>query len=100
MQGDFASTFDQVLAHHGPAAVFLPDREGAWRFDADWTRDCWGREPGPHAPGWRFVLVRDAATGFVNLVLVTGATLLAAHPRADVSGFDDEATARAAMRAA
>lgn len=99
VEGPFASAFDLALARQGPAAVFLPDREGAWRFDADWTRDCWGRAPGPHGPDWRFVLVRDAATGFVNLVMVSAATLLDAHPRADVRAFPDEAAARAALRA-
>ena len=92
----FASPFDLALAEAGPASVFLPDREGAWRFDADWTRDCWERAPGPHPHGWAFVRVRDHDTGYVNVVLVTSAALLAAHPRADVAAFADEAGARGA----
>jgi hypothetical protein len=95
----FCNAFDAHLAASGPAAVFLPDHEGLYRFDASWTRDAWERAPGPHAPGWRWVLVRDGATGFVQLVLATSPTLLAAHPRGDVRAFVDEAEARAARDA-
>lgn len=92
----FCSPWDEALANGGPASVFLPDREGLLRFDADWTRDCWGRAPGPHAAGWTWVLVRDRDTGFVNLLLATSPTLIPEHPRADVRV---EPTAEAAWRA-
>jgi hypothetical protein len=45
------------------------------------------------------VLLRDRATGFVNLALVTAPTLMQAHPRADVRHFADESAARAAREA-
>ena len=30
----FCNAFDAHLADHGPPAVFLPDHEGLYRFDA------------------------------------------------------------------
>lgn len=96
----FATAFDEALAQSGPPAVFLPDREGLLRFDADWTRDCWERAEGPMSAGWTWVLLRDRATRFVNLLLVTSPALLAAHPRADVrvyATFDEVSAALAAF---
>ncbi len=84
---EFCSPFDEAMAHTGPASVFLLDRTGALRCDPTWTRDAWGRAPGPHEPGWRWVLLRDHGTGFVQLILVTSPTLIASHPRADVRPF-------------
>lgn len=85
----FASAFDERLAETGPAALFLRDREGMWRFDPQWTRDAWGRvgEPPRTPPVWS--LVRDRASGFHWLVLATG-DLLTAHPRLDVRHVGDE----------
>lgn len=96
---EFCSPFDAALAQEGPAAVFLPDRDGALRFDATWTRDCWGRAPGPHRPGWTWLLTRDRASGFVNLVLVTSPTLLTEHPRLDLRRFTTLEQAQAALSA-
>lgn len=84
---DFCSAFDAELAASGPAAVFLPDAEGALRFEPSWTRDCWGRSPGPHAHGWRWTLLRDRDTGFVVFALVTSPTLVVEHPRMDVRSW-------------
>lgn len=98
-QPAFCGPFDEQLAHHGPAAVFLLDREGLLRFDETWTRDAWGRSPGPHAPGWRWVLLRDHDTGYVTLVLASAPTLLAEHPRADVRAFATLADAARAREA-
>ncbi|MCB9675747.1 MAG: hypothetical protein H6737_11555 [Alphaproteobacteria bacterium] len=81
---EFCSLFDAQLAHSGPAAVFLPDTEGAFRFQPNWTRDAWGRAPGPHAHGWTWTLLRDRGSGFVLLALVTSPTLLPEHPRLEV----------------
>lgn len=91
---DFCSDFDAGLAAAGPAAVFLPDRDGLWRFDAEWTRDAWGRHPGPHVIEPTYSLLRDRDTGFVLLVLVTSPTLLPDHPRMDVRAFPDVGSAR------
>lgn len=85
---DFCSDFDATLSHAGPAAVFLPDRDGELRFDAEWTRDAWGRHPGPHGLGLTWTLLRDHDTGFVMLALVSSPTLLPDHPRMDVRAFD------------
>ena len=92
----FCSPFDAELAQNGPGAVFMPDHHGELRFDVDRTRDAWERAPGPHPHGWTWVLLRDRATGFVNLALVTAPSLMQAHPRADVRHYPDETAARAA----
>lgn len=96
---DFCSSFDATLATEGTAAVFLPDREGLLRFDAEWTRDAWERHPGPHerVPTW--TLLRDRDTGFVMLALVTAPTLLPDHPRMDVRAYASKAEAEAARAA-
>lgn len=92
----YCNAFDEALATHGPAAIFLLDREGLLRFDESWTRDAWGRNPGPHPHRHAWGLVRDHATRFVTLVLVTGPTLLEGWPRADVRLFDTREQADAA----
>ncbi len=91
----FCSPFDEALAHQGPAAVFLPDPEGALRFHANWTRDAWSRVDGPQQVDWRWVVMRDRDSGFVLLVLATSAQLLAAHPRFDVRLFEERDAAEA-----
>lgn len=95
---EFCSPFDEALARNGPASVFLLDREGALRFDATWTRDGWGRAPGPHPRGDRWLLARDRGSGFVQLLLVTSPTLLVDHPRLDLRAFETRAEAEAARR--
>lgn len=97
MRTEFCSPFDHALAHGGPPAVFLFDREGLLRFDPQWTRDAWGRSPGPHAPGWVWVLTRDRDTGFVWMVLVTSPQLLVDHPRLELRAFSERAEAEAAL---
>lgn len=92
----FCSPFDATLAASGPAAIFLPDREGLLRFDAEWTRDAWGRAPGPHEIGLRWALVRDHTTGFVGILLVSSPTLLVEHPHMDVRLFDTQEDAEMA----
>jgi hypothetical protein len=96
---EFCSPFDEALAHAGPAALFLPDHHGELRFDVDRTRDAWERAPGPHPSGWTWVLLRDHATGFVNVALVTAPSLVAGHPRASIRAFADRASAEAARAA-
>lgn len=95
----FCSEFDAALAETGPAAVFLPDRNGDLRFEPSWTRDCWGRKPGPHERGRVWMLARDRASGFVQLVFVNSSTLLVEHPRLDLRVYPDAASARAALEA-
>lgn len=92
----FASPFDETLASLGPAAVFLVDTEGLLRFHLNWTRDAWGRQPGPHAIAWVWMLLRDRDTGFVQLALVTSPTLIPEHPRADVRSYETREAAEAA----
>lgn len=83
----FCDPYDQALAEQGPAGVFLFDAEGLLRFDAEWTRDAWVRQPPPHGCCWRWVLLRDHDTGHVQLVLSTSQDLLREHPRMDVKVF-------------
>jgi hypothetical protein len=83
----FCNTFDERLARNGPAGIFLMDREGRLRFDAEWTRDAWERNEGEHQHGESWTLLRDHDTGFVMLALVTSTTLLAKHQRMDVRAF-------------
>lgn len=68
--------------------MFLLDTEGALRFHLTWTRDAFGRAPGPHSHGWVWLLLRDRGSGFVQLALVTSPTLITEHPRLDVRAFD------------
>lgn len=96
---EHCNPFDAQLAADGPAAVFLFDRHDVLRFDATWTRDAWGRSPGPHAPGAVWLLLRDHLTGFVQLVFVTSPTLVTSWPRADVRVFATHAEAAAARAA-
>ena len=93
----FCSPFDEALAQSGPPALFLPDRDGLFRFDPEWTRDAWERLTVAPAFARCWVLVRDRDTGFINLVLSTSPALLEVHPRADTRTFLDEAEARAAL---
>ncbi len=95
----FCSPFDAALAQHGPAAVFLLDTDGLLRFEATWTRDAWGRAPGPHALTPTWLLARDLDSGFVWIVFVTSDTLLAEHPRLDLEAVADFAAAEAAVEA-
>ncbi|MEM6926509.1 MAG: hypothetical protein AAF602_06250 [Myxococcota bacterium] len=95
----FCSPFDETLAREGPAAVFLLDREGLLRFDAEWTRDAWGRHPGPHERRETWVLARDRASGFVQRVMITGPTLLDDHPRLEARAYPDATSATRALDA-
>lgn len=78
---EYASPFDEALAAQGPPAVFLQDRHGKWRLHGEWTRAALNRDPGPHAFGWTWSLMRDPTTGYVVIVLSTSPTLLRGHPR-------------------
>lgn len=94
---EFCSPFDEALANGGPPGVFLFDPEGALRFQPTWTRDVYGRAPGTHAHAWTWLLARDKATGFVQLVLVTSPTLLTEHPRLQLRVFASIEAARAEL---
>lgn len=96
---EFASPFDEALAHQGPPAVFLPDRHGKWRLHGEWTRSALNRDPGPHAFGWTWTLLRDHASGFVVLALITSPTLVATHPRMAVRVMPSREEAQGAREA-
>jgi hypothetical protein len=89
----FCNGFDEELARTGPPAIFLPDREGLLRFDAEWTRDRWDRAQGPHERVPMWVLFRDSDTGFVLLLFTTAASLVEDHVRGDVRQFADRSDA-------
>lgn len=95
----YCNEFDASLAAHGPAAVFLLDRDGLLRFDETWTRDCWGRNPGPHAGPATWLLLRDRGSGFVSLAWVGSSDLLDHHPRLETRAYDTRETAEAAREA-
>lgn len=97
MELSFCSEYDRLLAHAGVPAVFLRDREQAWRFDPEWSRNAWERAEGPHAAGWRWVLFRDHGSGFVVLLLVTAPTLLLTHPRGALRVFEELEEAEAVL---
>jgi hypothetical protein len=80
--------FDEALLASGPPAVFLFDKKGELRFDVTWTRDAYGRSPGPHERGAAWLLLRDEGTGFVTLAFVSSPTLITEHPRAQVRRFE------------
>jgi hypothetical protein len=94
----FCNPFDALLAHEGPPAVFLRDPEGKLRFDAEWTRDAWGRL----AVGerrWCWVLARDRSSGHVQLLLATSPDLVGEHPRLQFRHYDSAEQAIAALAA-
>jgi hypothetical protein len=95
----YCNPFDEALARDGAPAIFLRDREGMLRFDETWTRHAWGREAGPHAHGWTWLLLRDRATGYVTVVLATSPTLMPSHPRCDVREVADRDAAEAQLAA-
>lgn len=101
----FCSPFDALLAVQGPPAVFLRDPEGRMRFDAEWTRDAYGREESLSAQAANateqdracWALARDRDSGYVQLVLVTSPLLLAVHPRLEFRRFGAREEALAAL---
>lgn len=95
----FCSPFDEALAHGEVPCVFRRDHEGLWRLEVNWARNAWTQDPGPHAPGWRYALFHDHGTGHVQLLLVTGPTLLATHQRGTVYLYEAEADAQAVLDA-
>lgn len=88
---EFCSSFDRAVAHEGPEALFVRDREGLWRLAPNWTRNAHEALEGAHREGasrkWRWLLARDHDTGFVQLLLCTGEDLLHTHPRMDLQSF-------------
>jgi hypothetical protein len=84
---DFCSRYDEALASTEPAAVFLRNKRGEWRFDAEWSRDSWLRAEGPHTHRVGYRLWRDNNTGYVVLLMVTSETLLLAHPKGQVRSY-------------
>jgi hypothetical protein len=77
----WCTPFDEALAAWGPAAIFLLDREGRWRFAQRWTLDAWARHPDPGPRRLSYWLARDLGSGFVLPLLCTAPGLLEAHPR-------------------
>lgn len=93
----YCSPFDEVLAHVGPPAIFRLDRDGNWRLDVEWTRDCWGRTDDTPSQGTVYALVRDIPTGFVQMMLATASDLLENRPGVQVRCFDSYADALTAF---
>lgn len=96
----FCDPFDAALAAAGPPAVFTVDADGRLRLDADRTRDAWSRLEGPPAREPAVFVLRDRATGWAQLVLVTSPALALGHPRAEATRYPAVAAALAALAAA
>jgi hypothetical protein len=92
---EFCNQFDEELARRGPAGVFLFDHKGRLRFDSSWTRDVWQRAPAEPNGLWRWLLLRDRDSGFVQLALVTSSNLIPTHPRLQIRVFESLEEARA-----
>lgn len=92
---EFCNRFDEELARRGPAGVFLFDHKGRLRFDPSWTRDVWQRGPEELNGEWRWLLLRDRDSGFVQIALVTSSELIDEHPRLQVWPFESLDEARA-----
>lgn len=104
MTETFCSPFDEALALRGTPAVFLLDVEGRLRMDPEWTRDAYARGAPSDADlprAWVWVLARDRASGYVQLVLVTSPALVDQHPigggRLDLRAFASREAAAAAL---
>lgn len=93
----FADTFDGAVARAGVPALFTVDARGALRLDPDRTRDAWSRLDAPPAREAALYLVRDRATGWVQLMLSTSPALVEGHPRADAARYPSVAAAREAL---
>jgi hypothetical protein len=95
---EFCNRFDEQLARHGPAGVFLFDHKDRLRFDASWTRDVWQRGPNQPNRDWTWVLMRDRDSGFVQLALITSSDLIREHPRLQLRSYPSLEAARSARR--
>ena len=93
----FCCPFDAHLATTGPPAIFRLDRDGDWRLDVEWTRDCWGRIDGTPSPRTVYALVRDIPTGFVQMMCATSPDLLASREDVQVRFFEVYSEAAAAF---
>lgn len=94
----FCDPFDAALARSGPPALFTVDHSGRLRLDPDRTRDGWSRLEAAPARQPTVFLLRDRATGWVQLALATAPELLAAHPRAEAHAFPSVGAALEALR--
>lgn len=96
---DIRSEFDAAMLESGPPAVFTVDAKGQLGLDEWRTREHYGRIAGELVREVCHCLYRDRATGFVQYVVVTSPQLCATHPRQDVTRYDDQGSALAALSA-
>ena len=95
----FCDAFDAALAEAGVPALFTVDHHGRLRLDADRSRDALARLPGVPAGEPALYLMRDRATGWVQLVLASAPGMVEGHPRADATRYPDARSALAALAA-
>ena len=93
----FCCPFDEHLATTGAPAIFRLDRDGDWRLDVEWTRDCWGRLDSVPVQGTVYALVRDIATGFVQVMCATSPDLLKSREDVQIRQFAVYADAASAF---
>ncbi len=94
----FANRFDEALARRGPPAVFSVDADGELRLSPDRTREVLeAAAPDPLPDDWCHCLVQDAATGWVQYLLLTSPALIPALPRCAVKRYPTQAAAHAAL---
>lgn len=95
----FCDLFDAQVAALGALALFTVDADGRLRLDADRSRDALSRLEAPPLYAPCLALMRDRATGYVQLVLAGAPELVLGHPRAEALLFDTAADALAALEA-
>lgn len=95
---EMRSPFDEALLSEGPPAVFTIDAKGCLGLDEWRTREHYGRVKGVPSREICHCLYTDRATGFVQYVLVTSASLCASHPHQDITRYADRAEAFAVLQ--
>lgn len=95
----FCDTFDAAVAASDAPALFTLDHHGRLRLDADRTRDALSRLTEIPCREPALYLLRDRATGWVQLVLSSAPALAEGQPRADATRYPDASSALLALGA-
>lgn len=93
----FCDLFDAALAASTVPAMFTVDHHGRLRLDPDRTRDALSRVGEYPRRELALYLLRDQATGWVQLVLCTAPALAEGQPRAEATRYPDATSALRAL---